>query len=58
MIKVESLHNRTTVSVWTSAKGQRIKGYILVRLLGQGVKLGDSIVEGLLGKVARAVGAV
>jgi hypothetical protein len=31
---------------------------ILVRLLGQSIQLGDGIVEGLFGEVARSVGGV
>lgn len=34
------------------------EGGVLVRLLGEGVQLGDGVVEGLLGEVARAVGGV
>lgn len=34
------------------------EGAVTVRLLGQGVKLGDGIVEGLLGEVAGTVGGV
>jgi hypothetical protein len=32
------------------------EGRVLVRLLGEGVKLGDGVVKGLLGKVASTVG--
>ena len=34
------------------------EGRVLVALLGEGVELGDGVVEGLLGEVASAVGAV
>jgi hypothetical protein len=41
-------------------KGQDIhdEGRILVRLLGQGVELGDGVVKGLLGELASLVGRV
>lgn len=54
MIKVESLKKREMSDV----SRRPIASDLLVRFFGEGVKLGNGIIECLLGEVAGSVGAV
>ena len=53
----EKLHDKGRVPV-VSIIPRSKRSHALVRLLGQSVELGNGVVEGLLGEMARSVGAV